>query len=99
MLSVLRPYCDQVSSVRFDGSIEFKLEIHLFSRKLEKLWCSDMLSVTRPSSEVVKEGRILQDIYHFFFFLRSLVIDHPLPSISFSLPPQKLSQKQPELVW
>jgi len=41
--------------------MEFELELHHFSRKLEKLWCSDMLSVTIPSSEVVKKGRISQD--------------------------------------
>jgi hypothetical protein len=35
--------------------------IHLFSRKLEKLWCSEMLSVLRPSSEVVKGGRISEN--------------------------------------
>jgi hypothetical protein len=34
------------------------MELYHFSLKQEKLWFSDMLSVPRPSSEVVKEGRI-----------------------------------------
>lgn len=60
LVYMTRIYCDLVTSVKFDDSIEFKLEIHQFSRKLEKLWFPDMLSAPRPSSEVVIEGRILK---------------------------------------
>jgi hypothetical protein len=35
------------------------MKLHNFSRKLEKLWFSDMLFVIRPPFEMVKEGRIL----------------------------------------
>jgi hypothetical protein len=57
-----------------------------------------MSGVIRPDFEVVKEGRISQDDLSFYFFLRSLGINHLLPSF-FSYNTQKLPQKQPKLTW